>query len=85
MSMTYEHSPLITIRQAAELSNVHPNTIRNNIKTGKLPALRLGRNVIRIRITDLEGIFTSYLGGEFGTWRQSLICMESNLTAGGQE
>lgn len=58
----------LTIAQCAELVNTHPNTIRNRIKDGKLPAMRLGRNIIRIDQADLEALFTPYQGGEFGIW-----------------
>lgn len=58
----------LTIAQSAELVNTHPNTIRNRIKDGKLPAMRLGRNIIRINEADLLALFTPYQGGEFGIW-----------------
>ena len=58
----------LSIAQCAELVNTHPNTIRNRIKAGKLPAMRLGRNIIRINQADLEALFTPYQGGEFGIW-----------------
>ena len=64
-----DQSPIwLTIAQCAELVNTHPNTIRNRIKDGKLPAIPLGRNIIRINQLDLEALFTEYKGGEFGLW-----------------
>lgn len=58
----------LKIRECAELKGVHPNTIRNAIKAGKLPAHRLGRNIIRISQADLDTLFTPYQGGEYGIW-----------------
>lgn len=58
----------LTIPQCAELVNTHPNTIRNRIKDGLLPAMRSGRNIIRINKADLLAMFTPYQGGEFGQW-----------------
>jgi len=58
----------VTIQQGADLFGCHPNTIRNRIKDESLPAVRLGRNIIRINLADLEALFTPYKGGEFGIW-----------------
>ncbi len=33
---------LLTIKQAAQMMNVHPNTLRNWEKDGKIQAVRLG-------------------------------------------
>ena len=42
--MTYnpEIPELLTIKQAAEMINVHPNTLRNWEKEGKIQAVRIG-------------------------------------------
>jgi len=41
--MTYQELPeLLTIKQASQLINVHPNTLRNWEKEGKLTAVRIG-------------------------------------------
>ena len=58
----------LSVRDSAEYRGVHPNTIRNLIASGKLPAFRAGRNLIRINKTDLDALFTAYKGGEFGCW-----------------
>jgi excisionase family DNA binding protein len=68
--MSETQTPLLSITKSAELVGVHPNTIRNRINEGKLPAIRSGRNIIRIKQTDLESLFTPYRGGEFGIWTQ---------------
>jgi excisionase family DNA binding protein len=66
--MSHPEPSWLSIKQSAKLKGVHPNTIRNAIKAGKLPAERLGRNIIRINLQDLEALFTPYQGGEYGTW-----------------
>ena len=58
----------LTIRESAELLNVHENTIRNQIARGDLKAVRIGKGIIRIRQADLEAQFTPYIAGEFGVW-----------------
>jgi excisionase family DNA binding protein len=59
----------LTIEQAAIDAGVHKNTIRNLIKSGKLKAERIGSRIIRIQEQDLNELFTSYEGGEFGVWK----------------
>jgi hypothetical protein len=58
----------LTIKQAADIWGLHPNTIRNLITRGQLNAYRLGARVIRIDADDLNDLFTAYKGGEFGVW-----------------
>jgi excisionase family DNA binding protein len=60
---------LINVLKAADLKSVHPNTIRNCIRDGRLPAVRLGARIIRIRRADLDSLFTEYKSGEYGIWR----------------
>lgn len=62
-------SEYLSIQDAAKRIKVNPNTIRNLIKSGDLKAVRIGSKIIRIRSTDLEALFTSVEGGEFGIWR----------------
>jgi excisionase family DNA binding protein len=41
--MTYQEMPeLLTIKQASQLINVHPNTLRNWERDGKISAVRIG-------------------------------------------
>lgn len=41
--MTYQELPeLLTIKQASQLINVHPNTLRNWEREGKIVAVRIG-------------------------------------------
>jgi excisionase family DNA binding protein len=58
----------VSISQAAELVGVHPNTIRNLLMRGELNAERIGKRIIRIRKSDLDALFTPFIGGEFGVW-----------------
>lgn len=52
-------SGLLTLREAASLINVHPNTLRNWEKEGKIEAVRLGnRRDRRFRRKTLEDICT---------------------------
>jgi excisionase family DNA binding protein len=41
---------LLTVRQAAELAHVHPNTVRNWIEDGQLPRRRSGRKYLVERV-----------------------------------
>lgn len=61
---------LLTIKEAAQIARLHPNSIRNAITQGRLEAVRIGRN-IRISEQELLNLFTPYLGGEFGVWQKS--------------
>lgn len=48
---------LLTLREAASLINVHPNTLRNWEKSGKISAVRIGtRKDRRFRKKTLEDI-----------------------------
>lgn len=48
---------LLTLREAASLINVHPNTLRNWEKEGKIDAVRIGtRKDRRFRKKTLEDI-----------------------------
>lgn len=68
MSKDATERTLFSIVQAANYCNVHPNTIRNLIQSGKLPAVRIGARIVRISQTDLEAVMTPYAGGEYGIW-----------------
>lgn len=46
---------LLTLKQASELLQVHPNTLRNWDNNGTLKAVRIGgRNLRRYRKSDLD-------------------------------
>jgi excisionase family DNA binding protein len=61
---------LISINEAALVCGVHKNTIRSYIKTGKLPAVRLGERNIRINAADLQALFTPVVAGEYSAWNR---------------
>jgi len=47
-----------TVPEAAEMLSVSPSTIWRWIKSGKLPAYRVGERSIRIKRVDLEGMIS---------------------------
>jgi excisionase family DNA binding protein len=59
---------LLTVKQAAELLKLHPNSIRNLMLRGELKAERIGARIIRIRKSDLDALLTPFVGGEHGVW-----------------
>jgi excisionase family DNA binding protein len=53
-----QESDYYTVAQAAKVLEVSPSTIWRWIKTGKLPAYRVGQRNIRIKKADLPRIIT---------------------------
>jgi excisionase family DNA binding protein len=50
--------PFITIKQAAEMLQVHPNTIRNWIRAGILRQYQVGRGYkVLLKTEDIERVF----------------------------
>ena len=49
-------SQWLTLAQAAEILGVCTRTIRRRIAAGELPAYKIGRKAIRIKIADLDRI-----------------------------
>jgi len=49
---------LLSVKGSAETFGVSENTIRNWIAQGKLPAVRIGERIIRIRPADLAALIT---------------------------
>ena len=47
---------LITPREAAEILNVDPATVRRYVRLGLLPAKRLPSGYIRLRRADVEAL-----------------------------
>jgi excisionase family DNA binding protein len=45
-----------TVAEVAELLKLNPQTVRNWIDGGKLPAVRVGSRRVRIRKTDLDSL-----------------------------
>jgi excisionase family DNA binding protein len=54
---TLDTPELLTIRQAAKLINVHPNTLRNWEKEGRISAMRIGprrdRRYLKSSLNDI--------------------------------
>lgn len=44
---------MITVAQAAELLNVHPNTIRNMIKDGRVTGYFIGKRILRLKPSEV--------------------------------
>lgn len=63
---------LLTVKEAANITRLHPNTIRNLIQRNELKADRIGRN-IRINEQQLLNLLTPYQGGEFGVWKKNAV------------
>jgi excisionase family DNA binding protein len=42
MTITTDMQELLTIKEAAKMINVHPNTLRNWEREGKIQAVRIG-------------------------------------------
>lgn len=44
----------VTVKQVANYFDVHELTVRRWIADGKLPAIRVGKRAIRIRVADVN-------------------------------
>lgn len=47
----------VSLREAAKIYAVSTYTLRRRIASGDLPAVKLGYKLIRVRISDLNGLF----------------------------
>jgi len=47
----------LSLQQAADIYGVSVDTLRRRVVTGDLPASRLGRRLIRVRVEDLDHMF----------------------------
>lgn len=66
-SLAQEGSPIVadairptylSLIEAADYLGITPAGVRKFIASGQLPAYRLGKRPIRIRLEDLDGMFT---------------------------
>lgn len=55
-----EQSRLLKIEEAAHRTSTHKNYIWGLIKSGKLPAVRIGERIVRIYESDLLSLFRDY-------------------------
>lgn len=51
----------LSVGEAAEILNVHQNTVWAWVRSGQLPAVRLGSRVVRIFDADLEAFKSDYV------------------------
>ena len=58
-----EQMEFYTMKQIAEMMNVHPNTVQKWVSAGKLQHYKIGQSV-RIRKEDLESFLSEYKKGE---------------------
>lgn len=59
MSTTPEASPVeyLTLRQVADLLGMTYNGVRDAVRCGRIPAVRLSRRIVRVRRADLDAAF----------------------------
>ena len=48
--------PLLSITEASHLGIASYSTLRSWIRNGRLPAMRYGSKIVRIRLSDLEAL-----------------------------
>ena len=51
---------LLTITEVAQIAKLSTQTVRRHIKDGVLPALRLGKKMIRVRRGDLQHVLRRF-------------------------
>jgi len=56
MSADKELAKLISVSETAKALRVSPETVHNMIRSGSLPAIRVGKAVIRIREADVASL-----------------------------
>ena len=56
---------LLTYEQVANLLNVHPNTVRNIVKQGRLDRVKIG-SATRFRVEDVRQFAESCIVGKAG-------------------
>lgn len=49
--------PMLTLAEAADRWNVSPDWVRDQIAGKRLIAYRSGRRIIRVRQSDMDGLF----------------------------
>ena len=50
---------LLTVKQAADILGVHPNTIRAMIQDGRLTSIQLGQRLTRIDLTQVKELLNA--------------------------
>lgn len=54
---------MLTASEAAVLIGGSPDLVRKLVRTGQLPALRLGQRYVRVRAGDLRAFIASHMSG----------------------
>lgn len=60
--MASDDDKLLTVKQVADILQVHQQTVRDYIRDGKLKCIRLGRKAIRVSRADLNAFIESRKG-----------------------
>lgn len=53
-------SELLSVPEVSGKAKAHENTVRGWIRSGQLPAVKIGPRMIRVRRSDLEEFLTPY-------------------------
>ena len=64
----YPAQHLNKVPVVADYVGVHENTVWSWIRTGKLPAVRIGERVVRVRQQDLDDFVNSHLSVPSKSW-----------------
>lgn len=56
---------LLTIKEVAQTLQLHPQTVKEYILVGKLPAVKIGHRTTRIASKDLEAFIASRKGDNY--------------------
>ena len=75
---------LLTIKQVAELLQVHEHTAWRYVKQGRLPCVRLGRRAIRIARQDLVHFIASNRVSALLSSDEGLVEVERDQQEGGR-
>jgi len=62
MPKTKADDKLVSIAEAATYLDVNERTIRNMLTDGRLKAYKLGRRIVRIRLSDIDAALEPYAG-----------------------
>ena len=57
--MASDDDKLLTVKQVADILQVHQQTVRDYIRDGKLKCIRLSRKAIRVSHADLNAFIES--------------------------
>jgi len=59
---------LLKVSSVAIEIDCHPNTVWSWIRSGALPAVRLGSRLVRVRKSDLDAFIESHLASPAKNW-----------------